>query len=242
MQRALRTFFARSRLRAQSLSQNWITPGKPLRPREIRISENPHSPGRRVHVCARMRFPIGLNTIATRSGGTACSQAVFIGTGPRSTPKFSPGGARGVSRRREPPVRGPEVPSSRSPEGAKGWARSSRSCRPSGAWSEEQPAFRGLTAPAKFLRPFGVARHPSRSSADFPHPALGQGFMRSHTGSGAEAKAVAPARASRSGSGPSIVNTRHSTPYPRTTFVCGESSPIRPRPAATAWRAREGPR
>jgi len=54
--RALRTYFARSRMRAQTLSQNRIPAGKPPRPRGIKISENPHSPGRNVRIRARKGF------------------------------------------------------------------------------------------------------------------------------------------------------------------------------------------
>jgi len=55
---ALHPFPARSRMRAQTLSQNRIPAGKPLRPREIKISQNPHSPGRNVHIRARKCFLI----------------------------------------------------------------------------------------------------------------------------------------------------------------------------------------
>ena len=44
--------------------------------------------------------------------------------------------------------------------------------------------------------------------AVFPHPALGQDFMRSHADSYAEAKEVAPDRDARSGTGHGIANTR----------------------------------
>jgi len=69
-------------------------------------------------------------------------------------------------------------------------------------------------ASIRSIAPFPRPAHRT-GRADFPHPALGQGFMRSHADSDAEAKAVAPSRAARSGTGMGIVCTRRSTPCGR---------------------------
>ena len=56
--RALRTFPARSRMRAQTLSHSESQNRKSRAVRQKKILKKTHSPGRSVHICARMRFRI----------------------------------------------------------------------------------------------------------------------------------------------------------------------------------------
>ena len=140
-------------MRAQTFSHGMGENSKSWPGRQKKISKKTHSPTRRVHVCARRCFPIGLNGIAVRLGGTACSQAVFIGTGPRSARPFSPGGAVGVSRRREPPVRGARC---FQPRRGERMSAILPFLSPLRGLVRGGGGFRGLTAPAKFLRPFGA--------------------------------------------------------------------------------------